>query len=351
MATLRRPLTLSDNLLHLARTRLRQGLALTSTLLVTVAAVAQQATPPADPPAGSQIASAKNTTTVTIPVGARIALVLTQPIQTRYFHRGDDIYAQTISPVTADDQVVIPPGTFVQGKFDKLARDGGRGELRLQSMSLTFPDGYVAPLSGAVTLESPDGYALKDPGNGRIGAGVGMMAGGAGVGALIGHFAAGSQPTLTSTLPPGCTGPPPGCLTSSVPELGANAKSTLIGASIGGVIGGVAAFATLFSTHNFFLDVGTPVEMTLQHPLILEQDQVALAVQQSVQHPVPEQPVAQRPQLVAPYGYHGTCYTAGNPGTPGTDIPGTPATADSPGTPSIHIPGIPPSPPTPYPCP
>jgi hypothetical protein len=352
MATLRRPLTLSaDNLLHLAKTKISQGLVLTSALLVTTSGIAQQTTPLPDSAAGSQVAAANNMTTVTIPVGARIALVLTQPIQTRYFHRGDDIYAQTISPVTADNEVVIPPGTFVQGKFDKLARDGGRGELRLQSLSLTFPDGYVAPLSGAVTLESPDGYALKDPGNGRIGGGIALMAGGAGVGALIGHFAASSQTTLTSTLPPGCTGPPPGCLTSSVPEPGANAKSTLIGASIGGVIGGVAAFATLFSTHNFFLDVGTPVEMTLQHPLTLEQDQVAQAVQQSAQHPVPEQPIAQRPQIVAPYGDHGTCYTAGRPGTPGTDIPGTPATADSPGTPSIHIPGIPPSPPVPYPCP
>ena len=353
MARHRRPLTVStDNLLHLAKARIRQGLTLTGTLLVTVAGFAQQTTPPPpEPPAGSQVAAAKSTNTVTIPVGARIALVLTQPIQTRNFHRGDDIYAQTTSPVSADNEVVIPPGTFVQGKFDKLARDGGRGQLRLQSMSLTFPDGYIAPLAGAVTLESPDGYALKDPGNRRIGAGVAMVAGGAGAGALIGHFAAGSQPTLTSTLPPGCTGPPPGCLTSSVPELGANAKSTLIGASIGGVIGGVAAFATLFSTRNFFLDVGTPVEMTLQHPLTLEEDQVALAVQQSAQHPVPEQPVAPRPQIVAPYGYHGTCYTPGNPGTPGTDIPGTPATANSPGTPSIHIPGIPPSPPTPYPCP
>jgi hypothetical protein len=352
MVTLRRPLALStDNSLHLAKARIRQGLALTTALLLTMSSLAQQATPQPESPAGSQVASAKNTATVTIPIGARIALVLTQPIQTRIFHRGDDIYAQTTSPVTADDEVVIPPGTFVQGKFDKLARDGGHGQLRLQSMSLTFPDGYIAPLAGAVTLESPDGYALKDPGNRRVGAGVAMMVGGAGVGALIGHFAAGSQPTLTSTLPPGCTGLPPGCLTSSVPELGANAKSTIIGASIGGVIGGVAAFATVFSSRNFFLDVGTPVEMTLQQPLTLEQDQVALAVQQSAQHPVPEQPVAPRPQLVPSYGDHGTCYTPGSPGTPGTDIPGTPATADSPRTPSIHIPGIPPSPPTPYPCP
>ncbi|MGC2773537.1 MAG: hypothetical protein WA232_17715, partial [Candidatus Sulfotelmatobacter sp.] len=104
--------------------------------------------------------------------------------------------------------------------------------------------------------------------------------------------------------------------------------------------------------HNFFLDVGSPVEMLLQHPLTLEQDQVAAAVRQSEQHPVPEQPIAQRPQPVPPPDTNaGTCYTPGTPGTPGTDIPGTPATADSPGTPSIHIPGIPPTPPIAHPCP
>ena len=34
-------------------------------------------------------------------------------------------------------------------------------------MSITFPDGYVAPMSGPVTLESIEGYALKDPGQGE----------------------------------------------------------------------------------------------------------------------------------------------------------------------------------------
>ena len=105
--------------------------------------------------------------TIAVSAGTRIALVLTQPIQTRYVHRGDDIYAQIISPVTAGNEMVIPPGTFVQGKIDKIERQGGRGELRLQSMAITFPDGYTVPVAGPITLESPDGYALKDPGHGR----------------------------------------------------------------------------------------------------------------------------------------------------------------------------------------
>lgn len=337
-------------LINLANTSIGQALTLSATLLLSMCALAQQPTTPPDSPGPTQVASAKSAT-ITVPAASRIALVLTQPIQTRHLRRGDDIYAQIVSPVTAGNEVVIPPGTFVQGKIDKLDREGGRGELRLQSMSITFPDGYTVPVAGPMTLQSPDGYALKDPGNGRIGAGLAMVGGGAGVGALIGHFASSSQPTLTSTLPPGCTGPPPGCLTSSVPELGGNAKNTVIGAAVGGAIGGVASFALLFSSRNFFLDVGSPVEMVLQQPLTLEQDQVAIAVQQSQQHPVPEQPIAPRPWFGGPYGYRGTCYTPGSPGTPGTDIPGTPATPGSPGTPSIHIPGIPPTPPIPFPCP
>lgn len=289
---------------------------------------------------------------VTVPAGTRIALVLTHPIQTRYFHRGDDIYAQVTSPVTSGTEVIIPPGTFVQGKMDKLERRGGRGELRLQSISITFPDGYVAPVAGPVTLESPDGYALKDPGNRRaVGAFVLPMAG-AGAGALIGHFAASSQPnTITNTLPPGCTGPPPGCLSSSLTTPGSTAKGTIIGAAIGGVAGAVTSLVLLTNTRNFFLDVGSPVAMVLEQPMSLDQGEVADAVRQSEQQPVPEQPIAARPLRSFSNTNNGTCYTAGTPGTPDTVIPGMPPIGDSPGTPTTVIPGTPSTPGTPYPCP
>jgi hypothetical protein len=356
----RRHLTRSVNSLKsLART----GLAIATTLVIAMPGFAQpseqtqetQQTSPTDPSPDSQstspaqVASANTApavTTVTVPPGSTIALVLTQPVQTRHIHHGDDIYAQITSPVTAGSQVVIPPGTFVQGKVDKLSREHGRGELRLQSMAITFPDGYTVPVAGPMTLETPDGYALKDPGNGRSISAFALPAAGAGIGALIGHFAANTSPN-SITNPPGCTGAPPNCLTASVP--GSAAKDTIIGAGIGGAIGAVASVALLFGTHNFFLDVGSPVEMVLEHPLTLEATQVAQAVQQSERHPVAEQPIAPRPVYYPPGT--GVCYTPGTPGTPGTDIPGTPATPGSPGTPPIHIPGIPPTPPTPYPCP
>jgi hypothetical protein len=337
----------------LAKTKLYKIIALTTAMLISRTPFAQTPTP--QPPDSSVASANPPGGAVTVAAGTRIALVLMHPIQSRYIHRGDDIYAQTTSPVVAGAEVVIPPGTFVQGKVDKLERKGSRAALNLQSMSITYPDGYVALITGPITLESDDGYALKDPGKDRIVGGIALPAVGVGMGALIGHSVANSQPnTITSTLPPGCSGPPPGCLSSSVTAPGSTAKDTVIGAMVGGAIGAVASLALLLNTHNFFLDVGSPVEMVLQHPLVLQQDQVATAIRDAEQHPAPQEPVSPRPQLLPPSPDNtdtGICYTPGTPLTPGIDIPGTPAVGDSPGTPPIHIPGIPPTPPTPHPCP
>jgi hypothetical protein len=337
----------------LAKTKLYKIIALTTAMLISRTPFAQTPTP--QPPDSSVASANPPGGAVTVPAGTRIALVLMHPIQSRYLHRGDDIYAQTTSPVVAGAEVVIPPGTFVQGKVDKLERKGSRAELNLQSMSITYPDGYVAPITGPITLESDDGYALKDPGKDRIVGGIALPAAGVGMGALIGHSVANSQPnTITSTLPPGCSGPPPGCLSSTVTAPGSIAKDTVIGAMVGGAIGAVASLALLLNTHNFFLDVGSPVEMVLQRPLALQQDQVGTAIRDAEQHPVPQEPVSPRPQLLPPSPDDtdtGICYTPGTPGTPGIDIPGTPGVGDSPGTPPIHIPGIPPTPPISHRCP
>ncbi len=340
--------------LTLAQTKFLPVLALSVTLVAAISIAAQnppsQTNPKTDSPS---TALAAPVTTVTIPAGARIALVLTQPVQTRYLHRGDDIYAQTVAPVTNGSDVVIPAGTFVQGKIEKIERLGGRGELRLQSMSLTFPDGYTAPVTGPLTLESDDGYALKDPGKGRITGAFAMPAAGLGIGALIGHAAANSQPqTITNTLPPGCTGPPPGCLSSSVTAPGSSAKGTVIGAMVGGAIGGIGALVLFASSHDLFLDVGTPVQMVLQQPLTLQEDEVEAAIRDAEKEQPAQQPVAPRPQYTLPTNANpGICYTPGTPGTPDVDIPGTPAIGDSPGTPAIHIPGTPATPPIGHACP
>ncbi len=268
---------------------------LTLTILLTIP-LASLAQPPAPQQSSSQpspaVTSAKTsteTTSVTVPAGTSIALVLTHPIQSRYIHRGDDIYAQVISPIAAGNQVVIPAGILVEGKVEKLGRNGSRGELHLQSMSITYPDGYVATIAGPITLESDEGYAFKDPGQGRTaGLIVGPLAG-SGLGALIGHSLASSQgTTITSSIPQGCTPGSPGCLSSSVTGPPDKGKDTVIGAAIGGGLGLVAGYLLIGTSHHFYLDVGAPVEMVLPHAVTLQGDEAA-ANRDGEQHPVPEQ--------------------------------------------------------------
>jgi hypothetical protein len=342
-----------------AKTRIRLSIAVTSTLLLAIFGFAQQTQPTTqeqDSPNASKSATASAKTepveSITVPAGTSIALVLTHPIESRYIHHGDDIYAQVISAVTVGNQVVIPPGTLVQGKVQRLGHDGSRGEIRLQSLSIIYPDGYVALASGPITLESDQGYALKDPGSGRI---AGLIAGplvGSGVGALIGHSVASSQgQTISSSLPPGCTPGSFGCLSSSVTGPPDKGKDTVIGAAVGSGIGLAVGLVLVGTSHHFFLDVGAPVEMVLPHALTLQGDQVADALSDAEHHPAKVLAVAPRPQPPQPPPDPGTCWTPGTPGTPGTDIPGTPGANGAPGTPSIHIPGTPGTPATPHPCP
>lgn len=326
---------------------------MTAAMMATVVAFAQDPPPPPAHPQAGAMESQSHTATVTIPAGTQVALVLTHPIQSRYIHRGDDIYAQITAPVTSGNEMVIPPGTFAQGTVDRLGRHGQRGELRLQSVTITFPDGYVASISGPVTIETNEGYAIKDPGAKRALGALALPAAGAGLGALIGHSVGKADSTITSPFPPGCTGPPPFCTTVSTPVFGTKAKDAIIGAGIGSAVGAVASITLLFGTHHFFIDAGAPVEMTLQQPVSLDRKEVDAAVQQAAQQPVAVQPTTPRQLPPPPPDMpvdHGTCWTPGTPGTPPTILPGAPGPDGIPGSPTV-IPGTPGTPGTPYPCP
>jgi len=192
--------------LNLAGTHAKPTLTVLTTILLAVTCLAQdtsQTQPPRSSPDSQtmQAAATPPPAIEVIPAGTRIALVLTHPIQSRYIHHGDEIYAQIISPVNEGSEMQIPPGTFVTGTVDKLnMRSGGRAELHLQSMTITFPDGYVAPMSGPVTLVSNEGYALKDPGPGRVGGMFGLIAGGAGARSSATRWASRVPPSPPTSL-------------------------------------------------------------------------------------------------------------------------------------------------------
>lgn len=243
---------------------------------------ASQANQQANPP---NIASEPSP--LTIPAGTRIALALTHPVRSRSIHRGDDVYAQVTAPVTVGDTLAIPPGAYIQGTVDKLEQKRGRGELHLQSMSITFPNGYVVPVAGPVTMTSADGYVLKDPGESRATASFLLPLGGAGLGALIGHAAESSKErVITSTLPPGCTGPPPFCLTSTMTVPPERGTGTVVGATAGGAAGFFVSLVVLAGGRHFFLEVGTPVAMDLAAPVALDRDRVNDALAKAKNQPV-----------------------------------------------------------------
>jgi hypothetical protein len=51
-------------------------------------------------------------------------LALTSPILAKTAKGGDSVYAQAVFPVAVNNQMAIPPGTYVQGQIDTLTRPG-----------------------------------------------------------------------------------------------------------------------------------------------------------------------------------------------------------------------------------
>jgi len=147
---------------------------------------APPATPP--PPQVIQLAS-----------GTKIPLTLKQGITTKSARPGDPVYAQTAFPITANNQIAIPAGTYVQGEVRQVVRPGrvkGRAELQMSFTSMIFPNGYTVMLPGAVqntpgstsnSMKGKEGTIQGDSTKGRdVGTVVGATIPGAGIGALAG---------------------------------------------------------------------------------------------------------------------------------------------------------------------
>jgi len=304
-------ITVLNNKLHtpsvsinnaLARISVRPSLAVMTALLFTAACMAQDQTavqsqlPSApEPQVGGQAETAPSL--ATIPAGTRFALILTNPISSNTTHRGDEIHAQTTAPVTIGNQVIIPAGVFVQGKVDRLRRDGDRGEMLMQSVSIIFPDGYVANVAGPINIQSDEYTAWLTPGTGAKVAAIIAPIAGVGIGAAIGSAA---HTTQSSTLG-GTT------LTSSTP------KGIAIGSGVGLGVGALAAILILTHSHQFFVDVGSPMQMTLPQPLTITENQLTENVREARDNP-PAFPMT-TPRMWPPAFDHATCHAAAIAGT------------------------------------
>src|SRR5713101_2932037 len=199
------------------RRGIRQHIYLTAALLAAGASCAAQqpegpqadAPPPVAPkPAVPQQVGSNEK--ITVPAGTRVGVVLQNGISTRSAKPGDSVYLQTSFPITQNNRVVIPVGSYLRGALLESKRPGrvkGRGEFRLRLDTLILPNGYTVNLNAAPRSADSGGNETMDSegkvtgpgGKGKdvgtvatttaTGAGIGAIAGGgkgAGIGAGIG---------------------------------------------------------------------------------------------------------------------------------------------------------------------
>lgn len=194
--------------------------------------------------------STESATQLSIPAGTKVPLALKHAISTKSSREGDAVYAETTFPVVANGRVLIPAGTFVQGRISHIQRGGrikGRAEVLMHFTTLIYPSGYTVLLPGAVeNAPGVDKTRVKDnEGTIRSDSQTGQKVG-----------------TIAST---GATG----AVIGGVTEGG---KGALIGAGIGGAVG--TAIALLTRGNDVKLDAGMTVEMVIQRDISLDASRV-----------------------------------------------------------------------------
>ena len=103
-----------------------------------------------------------------IPQGSHVALKLVNSITTRTAREGDYVYMTTATPIAADNHILVPVGSYVQGVVTKSVRSGrisGKAELSIRLETLTFPDGRVLRITPKVTSVDSEGTDQKVQGS------------------------------------------------------------------------------------------------------------------------------------------------------------------------------------------
>lgn len=198
-------------------------------------------------PANPQPATQPDSTIITVPAGTKLLMSLKSGINTKTARAGDGVYLETSFPVTQNNRIVIPPGTYVQGVIDNIQRPGrvrGRAQILFHFTTLIFPSGYTVSVPGAVNdVPGIDNGKVKGKegtveASGQKAKDAGTIASASGTGAIIGGLSRG-----------------------------------LKGAGMGGLIGGGVGLAEVLLGRGDDLKVpqGSSVEMVLQRPLQLEE--------------------------------------------------------------------------------
>jgi type IV secretion system protein VirB10 len=100
-----------------------------------------------------QVATTTAPSTVTIPAGTRVLMVLKSPLHTTSGTAGSGLYLETLYPVVQSNGVVIPAHTLVQGTVEANERPGHlkrTSEFRFHFTTLIFPNNLVMPINGVL---------------------------------------------------------------------------------------------------------------------------------------------------------------------------------------------------------
>jgi type IV secretion system protein VirB10 len=207
------------------------------------------ASPPADTPAKK---------TYTVPAGTKVLLQLRSPLNTKSAKPGDGVYLSSTFPVVVANRVMIPNGVYVQGVVDRVQRGGrvkGKAQLDMHFTSIIFPNGSVVEIPGVVdSVPGSKNQTVKNDGEGTI--------------EQNGDKGRNAGRTAEIALPSG----------AGVGTIGGAVSGHPIEGGLAGLAAGAATvgIVSLF-TRNADVDIpsGTQVEMVLQRPLLLEEENLA----------------------------------------------------------------------------
>ncbi len=193
----------------------------------------------------------------TVPAGTKVLLELRSAINTKSAKAGDGVYLSSTFPVVVGNRVMIPNGVYVQGVVDRVQRGGMRAKAQLDMhfTSIIFPNGSVVEVPGVVdSVPGSKKQTVKDNGEGTI--------------EQNGDKGRNAGQTAEIALPTGAGAGTIGGAVSGHPIEGGLAG---LGAGLA-TVGIVSLF-----TRNADVDIprGTQVEMVLQRPLILEDENLA----------------------------------------------------------------------------
>jgi len=208
-------------------------------------------------PAAASLEEAPDPHVAVIPSGTKVPLLLAQAISTKNAREGDPVYAQTAFPFVLNDHILIPAGTYIQGKImhtEQAGRSKKRAELLIHFTSMIYPSGYTVMLPGSINntpgaddkgVKDSEGTIQQDKDTSKR---VEDAAKGAAVGGTVG-------------------------------SIGGAAAGGFNGARYGGLAGiaGGVAWALLKHGPEVKLPVGTSIEMEIQRDLKVDASRIQMA--------------------------------------------------------------------------